>query len=134
VNLSGAMDELAAALDTIDGLRTYSYAVGRINPPAALVTWPEEIIYDQAMQRGADSMTLPVLVLVGGVDARSSRDLLGAYLAGAGPYSVKAAIDGYSYIELDSARVSTAKVDTVTVADVEYLGALFDVEIFGRGA
>jgi hypothetical protein len=78
VNLSGAMDELAAALDTIDGLRTYSYAVGRINPPAALVTWPEEIIYDQAMQRGADSMTLPVLVLVGGVDARSSRDLLGA--------------------------------------------------------
>lgn len=128
------MDEIGAALATIDGLRSYSYAVQRVNPPAALVAWPEKIDYDQAMARGADSMTLIVLVLVGGVDARSSRDLLAGYLSGSGTSSVKAAIDGYSYIDLDSARVVSAKVDTVTVSDVDYLGAVFDVEIFGRGA
>jgi hypothetical protein len=133
MNLAGAMDELAAALDTIDGLRVYPYTAQTVSPPAAIVTWPEEITYDRAMARGADSLTLPVFVMVGAVDARTSRDLLAQFLAGSGLRSVKAAIDGYAYIELDSARVATAKVEAVTVADVEYLAAVFDVAIFGRG-
>jgi hypothetical protein len=134
MNLAGAMDELAAALDVIDGLRSYPYTVQRVSPPAAIVTWPEEITYDKAMHRGADSFVVPIFVLVGSVDARTSRDLLAQFLAGSGTRSVKAAIDGYSYIELDSARVASAKVEAVTVADVEYLAAIFDVAIFGRGA
>lgn len=127
------MDELAAALATIDGLNTYAYTVQRVTPPAAIVTWPEEINFDATYGRGSDSFTLPVFVLVGKVDARSSRDALAEYLAGSGPRSVKAVIDGYAYIELDSARVASATVESVTVADVEYLAAIFQIEIFGKG-
>lgn len=134
MNLGGVMDELGAALDTIEDLRVFPYSAQRITVPAAIVTWPEEINYDQAMSRGGDRLTLPVFVLVGLIDARSSRDDLAAYLAGSGPRSVKAVIDGYRYIELDSARVTSAKVESVSVAGVEYLAGVFDVDIFGRGA
>lgn len=132
--LSDVMDELAAALDGIDGLRTYSYAVPRVSPPAAIVAWPEEIEYDSTYGRGSDSLTVPVFVLVGAVDARTSRDLLAEYLAGSGSRSVKAAVDGATFTHMDSARVARAKVESVRVAGAEYLAAVFDVEIFGRGA
>lgn len=133
MNVATLMDELGAALETIPGLRVFPYSVDRVTPPAAIVGWPEPLTYDGTYGRGMDSLTLPIYVLVGRVDARSARDVLAAYLDGSGSGSVKAAIDGGTYTACDSARVATANVEALTSGGVEYIGAVFDVEITGSG-
>ena len=62
-----------------------------------------------------------------------STPALAAYLDGWGASSVKGAIDTYPFTACDSARVATAKVEPIQVADVIYNGATFTVEVTGRG-
>lgn len=131
--LSDVMDQLGAALGSIDELRVFPYWVEQVTPPAAIVGWPDPITYDASFRRGADSFTLPVWIVVGRVDARSARDTLAAYLDGAGASSVKAALDGGTYTACDSVRVATARVEPVTIAGIDYLAAVLDVEVFGTG-
>lgn len=133
MRVADVMDELGDALATIDGLRVYPYGAKRITPPAAVVGWPDPISYDATIARGMDAMTFPVLVAVGDLDARSSRDTLSAYLDGAGASSVKAALESGTYAACDSVRVTEARIDPVTVAGTTYLAAVLDVQVYGTG-
>ena len=126
------MDELGAALERIDDLRVYPYVPDRVVPPAAVVGWPE-VTYDATMRRGSDTYALTVWVLVGKADARSARDALAPYLDGAGTSSVKAAIRAGTYAACDSVRVASARVEPISIADIPYLAAIFDVEVTGTG-
>lgn len=130
------MDELGTALSSVDGLRVFPYSADRVTPPAAIVGWPDVIDYDTTFGRGSDSMVLPVWVVVGKVDARSSRNTLAAYLDGSGSSSVKAAVDGGTYTACDSATVTGVPngVESVSIAGTEYLAAIFNVSITGKGA
>lgn len=134
MNIANLMDELGAALEAIPDLRVFPFSVDKINPPAAIVGWPDPLTYDSTMARGSDQLTLPVFVLVGRFVARSARDTLAAYLDGSGAGSIKAVLDGGAYTACDSVRVATAEVQAITAGGVEYLGAVFDVEIFGPGS
>lgn len=134
MNVSDIYDELATALATISGLRVFPYWAERITPPAAVIGWPETIVFDKTFGRGSDALELPVYVLVGKVDARSSQTQLAAYLDGAGSASVKAALDGGTYTACDSVTVTQARVEVMTVAAVDYLAAIFTVSIYGTGA
>jgi hypothetical protein len=134
IDLAAVMDDLAAALETIPQLRVFPYWADRVTPPAAVVAWPDPLTYDSTMQRGSDQAELSVLVMVGKVDARSSRDQLARYADGSGTHSVKAAIDGYAATAYDVARVSRAEFGVFPVAGVEYLAATFFVDIFGPGS
>ena len=127
MNIALVMDQVSSALATLSGLRVTPYWSDRINPPAAVVGWPE-ITYDTTMSRGSDMFTLPVFVMVGTIDARTSRDVLSPYLQ-----SVKAAVDGHAYTACHFARVASASVEPVSVGGVEYLAAVFQVEITGSG-
>lgn len=133
MNIATVMDELGTALQTIAGLRVHPYTASKINPPAGIVSWPEPLNYDATMARGADRITLPVWVVVGKVDARTSRDLLAVYLDGSDSKSVKAALEGATYTAFDSARVTQATVESVTIAGIDYLAANFQVDIIGAG-
>ena len=128
------MDELGIALGTVQGLRAFPYSAARVAPPAAVVLWPDEIAYDQSMARGSDRITLPVLVIVGRVDERSARDRLAGYLDGAGPTSVKAAVEAYEATSWDSAVVTTARAgEAPESGGTVHLGAVFQIDIFGSG-
>lgn len=133
MNLGDVMDEIGTVLETIDGLRVFPYWADRITPPAAVVAWPDPVTYDATMARGADQMTLPLFVLVGRFDARTTRDRLAVYLDGSGASSVKAVLEAHTYTSCDSVRVASATVDSYTVAAVDYLGAEFSLDIFGTG-
>lgn len=133
MNLADVMDEIGTALEGIDGLRVFPYWADRITPPAAIVAWPDPVTYDATMGRGADQMTLPLFVLVGRFDARSTRDRLAVYLDGSGDSSVKAVLEAHTWTSCDSVRVASATVDSYTVAAVDYLGAEFSLDIFGTG-
>jgi hypothetical protein len=131
LDLGGVMDAIGAALGTIAGLRVADYPSDSANPPQAIVGLPAEPIeYDATMGRGADRVVLPVAVLVGKVSDRAARDALSAYLSGTGAQSVKGALDGTLGGVAQTVRVTSARVDVVTIQAVDYLGATFDVEVY----
>lgn len=133
MNIASVMDEMGAALDTIGGLNIFPFSADRITPPAAIVGWPDPLTYDTAMRRGGDRLTMPVWVVVGKVDARAARDRLAVYLDSADAHSVKAALEAASYTACDSIRVTQATVDSLTIAGIDYLGAIFETDVLGPG-
>lgn len=128
------MDEIADAVDVIAGLRVAPYDSDTVNPPMALVRWPDPIRYDLTMGRGTDSAELEVWVLTGRTDARTARLLLGPYMNGSGAQSIKQAIDGGTYTACDSVTVTEARVEAIDVSGVLYLAAAFTVSVMGDGA
>jgi hypothetical protein len=136
MNLSDVAEEVAARLDTIDGLRCFAYQPPSIVPPAGIVLNPApgDIEYDQTYGRGMDRMTLPVIVVVGRSAERSAQEDIRAYCDGSGTRSVKAVLESGTYTAFDHVRVATAGVDGVAIAGTEYLAALFDLDIVGQGS
>lgn len=130
LDLNATMDAFGLRLGTIPGLRVYDYPPDSVAVPAAVVGYPDVVTYDETMARGTDSCTVTVTVLVGRISDRASRDALGAYLAGSGVYSVKAAVDGTLAGTVKDARVASASVMSVTVGGVDYAAAAFSVEVY----
>lgn len=128
------MDDIGAALATIDGLRAHPYYKDSVNAPAAIVGLPETYEFDSTFGRGSDMAVFPVTVVIGRSDAERSRNALAKYLAGAGDSSIKEAVESFTATAYDSARVTTVVIGAVTIAAVSYLAATFDIEIYGSGS
>lgn len=131
MNIGDVMDQLGAAVDTIDGVRVFPYWSDRIIPPAAVVSWPDPLNYDVAYQRGGDRAAFPLTLLVGKVVARTARDDLSRFLDGSGADSIKTVIEAHSTAAWHSVRVESAQVAVVTVAGTDYLGAEFMIDVIG---
>jgi hypothetical protein len=134
VDVGDVMDEIADELDTIAGLRVFPYPPDSITPPAAIVAYPEEIQFDATYDRGADTLALPVIVAVGKVHDRNTRNLVADYCAGTGAKSVKAVVEAGTYTTFDTVRVDRAELDIVTIGSADYLAAIFNLDIIGDGA
>ncbi|HEX6969410.1 MAG TPA: hypothetical protein VF174_11465 [Micromonosporaceae bacterium] len=134
MNLADVMDEIAARLATIDGLRCYAWPVPKISPPAAVVGFPEDITYDATYGRGMDQMTVPVVLLAGRVGDRPTRDVLAAHADGSGARSVKAVLESATWTAFETVRVTGAQFDPVTIAGVDYEAAVFTLDIAGQGS
>jgi hypothetical protein len=134
MNLADVMDEIAAQLDTITGLRTYPYPPDSLAVPAAVVTYPSEYLFDETYGRGMDRLKVPVIVLVGKVSDRKSRDQLAAYCSGSGASSIKAVVEAGTYTAFDEARVERIEFDVIKIAAVEYVAGTFTLDIAGTGA
>lgn len=132
--LADVMDELAGQLDTISGLRVFSWPAETVAVPAAVVGYPETVEFDTTYGRGVDHAQLPVFVLVGRGSDRAARDELGAYCDGSGPSSVKAVLEAGSYTAMNHVRVASVAFDAINVNSVEYLAATFTVDIYGSGS
>lgn len=134
MNLANVMDQVAAQLDTIADLRCFGYPPDSVSPPAAWPTYPEDYTYDETYGRGMDRMTLGVMVVVGKITDRSSRDELAAYVNGSGAKSVKAVLEAGTYTALHTLRVASAEFDVVRIAATDYIAARFDLDIAGPGS
>jgi len=136
MDLAAVMDEVATRLATISGLRVTAHPPDEIQPPAAVVTYPDSYDFDQTYGRGSDRIELPVVVLVGKVSTRAARDKLSGYVNGSGASSVKAVLeaDPHTYTAFHTLRVTKVDFDVIAVGAVEYLTATFTLDIFGRGA
>ncbi len=129
------MDALAKGLDTIDGLRSFAYPSDQLVAPAALVSYPEELLFDQNYQRGADRITIPIVVFIGRASDRSARNEIDDYIAGDGPRSIKDAIDGHdSGGVYDVATVTRVEFDFIPHGGIDYLAATFSVDVVGSGS
>lgn len=128
-------DEIGDALDTITGLRVFRYPSDDLHPPAAVVGFPDEVVFDETYGRGMDTATIPVFVVVGRVSDRKSAEKLLAYWAGSGTSSVKAVVDGASYTAADVVRVARAQpTDAFTMAGTTYIAVQFTLEVAGQGS
>ena len=135
MNLGAVMQEIADRIDTITGLRVHAYPPNSVVPPAAIVSYPDTYNYDETYGRGMDRIEeLPVVLLVGKVSDRASRDKITQYVNGSGAASVKAVVESGTYTEFDTVRVARVTFDVIAIAAVEYLGATFVLDIAGQGA
>lgn len=134
VNLEDVAAELEAALRTVAGLRVAPWGVEQVQPPAAVIDAPERVDYDQTYGRGVDKFTdWPVYVLVPKTNDRTSLRTLARYAAGAGPTSVKAAVESYGYTTCDEVQVVWAEFDTARYAGTDYLALILHIDIQGKG-
>jgi len=135
--LSDVMDDVAGRLAMIEGLRTFPYPPDKLEPPAAVVSYPESYRYDGTYGRGSDVLQLPVVAVVGRAVDRAARDLLSVYVDGDGPQSLKRVLESKdlpAYTAFDSVRVTGVEFDVVTIGGVDYVAALFDLDIIGIGS
>jgi hypothetical protein len=128
------MQQIADRLETIGGgLKVFGYPPNKVTAPAAIVTYPGDYTFDGSYGRGMDKITIPVVLLVGKVDARTSRDRISKYANGSGPESVKAVVESGVYTAFDSVRVTGVEFDIVGMAADEFLAATFSLDIAGKG-
>lgn len=132
--LGDVMDQLATALGTISGLRVFPYPPDSLNPPAAVVSYPDTLTFDETYGRGMDRISIPVVVVVGRVSDRASRDQLSAYCNGSGDSSIKAALESSTYTACSTVRAASVDFDVVTIGGTDYMAALFTLDISGSGS
>lgn len=111
---------LAANLATISGLRQQAWQPDNINPPAAYI-FPQGVTFDNAFNRGMNTYTFVVTVVVGRQSERSSQNALDTYVSGTGANSVKRAIE--------SDKTLGGKAFDVRVTDVRNYGELVAGEV-----
>lgn len=140
MNLVDVAAELAARLRTIPGFTggVYAHPVDTVVPPAAIVVYPDSIDYDLTYARGADKLTIPVVVVVGRAkEAKATMAALSGYWSGSGDRSVKAALEadgaGVEGV-LDFVSVISAEAGDITIGGVGLVAAEFTVEVVGSGA
>jgi len=136
MDLAAVMDEVAARLITITGLRVFAYPPDSVVPPAAIVSYPDEIEPHGTYARGMAKIRLPVVVVVGKVTDRGTRALIAGYVATSGAASVVAVLESTAtpYVAFDTLTVASVEFDVVQIAENTYLAALFDLEIAGDGS
>lgn len=135
MNLNTVMDEIGQKLGAITGLRVFDYPPPTVVPPAGIVSYPERIEYDQTYGRGMDRIrALPVIIVVGKATDRAARDTAAAWAAGSGAGSVKAVLEAASYSSCDVLVVTQCSFDVVTIAGVDYIAAMFELDIAGGGS
>lgn len=128
-NVSDIRQGLADAMQTIHGLRTSATVPDAPRPPQAIVM-PDRIDYDLDMMRGADRFYFTIILLVSRADDRAAQNNLDAYITGAS--SIKAAVEADRTLGgvVDTCRVTQMRnYAAVSVGEVLYLGAEFDVEV-----
>jgi hypothetical protein len=132
-DLDDIRNGIATALTTIGGLRASADLGATINPPIALVAFPDPIEYDQTLGHESDVYTIPVQIFVATSNMRAGILKMTGYLDKTGTSSVKVAIEADSTLggACSSLRVLRARATgLVDVGDVPYLVATWDVEVY----
>lgn len=127
---------LKTALQTISGLRVLDSLPDSANIPtqgALAVVGMVDMTYDFTINRGFDSATCSVLVLVGRMSESAAQTRLDGYLQSSGSSSIKAAIEADKTLSgaVQTLRVTQAVSGTITVANIDYLSYRYEVTLIG---
>lgn len=134
MDLNAVADELKARLDTMPGLRAHGHPPASVSPPAGIVSYPERVDYDVTTGRDADRVPAwPLVLVVGRVTERSARERIYDYAAATGDRSIKALLEGDPFASCDVVTVTRCEFDTVTIGAVDYIAAVFTLDIIGSG-
>jgi len=116
-------------LATINGLRVSDYQPDNINPPVAIV-FPVSLNYDETFQRGMQTYTFAVQVIVGRVSERTGQSIIDSYCSSTGNNSIKLAIESDKTLAgkaFDLRVTDMRNYGELIVGEVNYLSAEFVV-------
>jgi hypothetical protein len=116
-------------LATISGLRVSDFQPDNINPPVAIV-FPQGVNYDDTFQRGMQTYTFVVQVVVGRQSERSGQNSIDAYCSSTGASSIKLAIESNKTLggkAFDTRVTDMRNYGELLVGEVNYLSAEFVV-------
>jgi hypothetical protein len=134
MKLADVMDELSAKLEIFHKLNVFAYPVDTITPPGGVVGYPEQIEYDTTYGRGVDMFRgIQLFMVAGRISTLQARNDVSEWTAGRGPRSVKQFLDGSDYNSCDDVCVTSATFDTFSIADVDYIVAVFSIDVSGPG-
>ena len=125
--LSEIRTGIATNLASITGLRTAAVMPDNPSPPIAIVQ-PDSISYDDTFQRGMQTYTFTVIVLVGRVAERSAQNAIDAFCSSTGASRNKMAIEQDKTLggKVYDLRVTDMRAyATISVGEVNYLAAEF---------
>lgn len=123
---------LKTRLATITGLKTYDHIPDSVAVPAGIVG-QLDMNFDATFNRGFDSATCTVLLIVGRMSEQAAQAKLDGYLAGSGATSVKAAIEADATLSgsVQTVRVASATSGSVQVAGNDYLAYRYVIDLIG---
>jgi hypothetical protein len=127
--LSELRTGIATNLATISGLRTAAVMPDNPSPPIAIIQ-PDSINFDDTFQRGMQTYTFTVIVLVGRVAERSAQNAIDAFCSSTGASSIKRAIESDKTLDgkaFDLRVTDMRSYASIAVGEVNYLAAEFIV-------
>lgn len=134
MKLKAVMEELGDKLRLFTGINVFDYPVDTVTPPAGIISYPERIEYDVTYDRGGDMFwNLPVYMVTDRVDSKSARNQISEWTDPTSNNSVKAYLDKENYSSCDSIQVVNATFDTMSIAGIDYLVAVFELNVSGEG-
>lgn len=137
--LTAVMDEVAAVLRGVDGLRqVHEHPIPRAAAAgaSAIVSYPEGIEFGVTYGRRFDRIVgLPVTLIVSQVTERKARDRVSTLLdPDADPaVSAVASLEAHTWVSCDDLTVTDADFDSVSLAGVDYLAAVLTCNVIGPG-
>lgn len=132
MDVDAVIVELAARLRTITGLEVFDEIPGKIaKTPAAIVAWPESIMFDAGGRRSTDTLMIPIVVCLTRNVPRVGRRELGGFASGRGARSIKTVLEGGVYTTLRGIIVGDGLFDVVTIGGTEYIAVVFTANVKG---
>jgi len=136
MNPSTVRTNLKTALSTISGLRVFDYVPDSTNIPtnnAFAIVGQLSMNYDYTLNRGFDSATCQIIVVVGRMSEKDGQARLDGLLASSGSTSIKAAVEADKTLSgaVQTLRVVSASPGTITSANIDYLSYQYSVELIG---
>ena len=127
---------LKTALQTITGLRVFDYVPDSTNVPtnnAFAIVGQLSMNYDYTLNRGFDSATCNIIVIVGRMSEKDGQSRLDGLLQSSGSTSIKAAVEADKTLggAIQTLRVVSASPGTITSANIDYLSYQYQVELIG---
>ena len=127
---------LKTALQSVSGLRVLDTIPDSANIPtqgALAVVGMLDLNFDFTLNRGFDSASCSVLVIVGRMSETAAQNRLDSYLQSSGSSSIKAAIEADKTLggAVQTLRVTSATSGTITVANIDYLSYRYELTLIG---
>ena len=136
MNLELVMDEIAQAVDRCPSLtgRTYGWPEGSVKAPAALVSYPETILRDQASGNGLHEWDPNVVVLIDRIDTRATREKAARFASDDGPDSIPAALEAHTWTTCHFVIVRQIQSRDYPVGNTNYLAQVHRLRVVGSGS
>jgi hypothetical protein len=136
MNPSTVRTNLKTALSTITGMRVFDYVPDSTNIPtnnAFAIVGQLSMNYDYTLNRGFDSASCQIIVVVGRMSEKDGQSRLDGLLASSGSTSIKAAVEADKTLggAVQTLRVVSASPGTITSANIDYLSYQYSVELIG---
>lgn len=136
MNPSTVRTNLKTALTAISGLRVFDYVPDSTNIPtnnAFAIVGQLSMNYDYTLNRGFDTATCQIIVVVGRMSEKDGQARLDGLLASSGSTSIKAAVEADKTLSgaVQTLRVVSASPGTITSANIDYLSYQYSVELIG---